>query len=535
MFKQFKTAIAAFKGYVEVTSNRVRQVLHVSSASYLLIRDYTTLNISNNIVYMVAKQVNTFNDNGQHICLIQFTSSKENLDDDIKTLTTNYKILLIDNEQMMSKNLLGKDMSFGNCTWVAGTAFQMAQANVVFENVLTANHTIGNSTSERIIPLSICLCSSTNNYTNCYSPILGSIFPGQTLNIQLIASKQYLSKGDPLTTLIVANTPDDECSILNSHQLLQTHFNHGCNNYSYTVWPSNNHITECKLFLGLKDMPEMFYVRIKPCPEGFILINSRKACYCDPLLNNNIVSITSCNLDDGTILRPANSWISVDTVNKSYTYLISSHCPLYHCLPHSSYLSLSNPDSQYQFHRSGKLCGHCQKGLSTVIGSLQCKKCSNINLLIVVPIVIAGVVLVVILFISNLTVTSGIINIFIFYVNIININYSMFCSNSHSVDCTLLSLMNLDLGIETCFYNGMTDFAKMWLQLAFPLYLVLIAATLIIGSRHSITIQRLTARRAIQVLATLFLLAYTKVLLTVCQVLFFFSQITLIPSKKSGQ
>ena len=61
----------------------------------------------------------------------------------------------------------------------------------------------------------------------------------------------------------------------------------------------------------------------------------------------------------------------------------------------------------------------------------------------------------------------------------------MLCSNSHSIDCAILSLLNLDLGIETCFYNDMTDYTKPWLQFAFPLYLILIAATLIIGSRHS--------------------------------------------------
>ena len=69
--------------------------------------------------------------------------------------------------------------------------------------------------------------------------------------------------------------------------------------------------------------------------------------------------------------------------------------------------------------------------------------------------------------------------------------------------------------------------------LAFPAYLILIAATLIIGSRHSMIIQRFTARRGTQVLATLFLMVYTKVLLSVCQILFFFSQITYIPSNKT--
>ena len=94
-----------------------------------------------------------------------------------------------------------------------------------------------------------------------------------------------------------------------------------------------------------------------------------------------------------------------------------------------------------------------------------------------------------------------------------------------------ISLANLDLGIQICFYNGMDDYAKMWLQLAFPFYLIFIATLIIIISRYSTTIQRLTARRALPVLATLFLLSYTKILRIVSSVLFFYSTITHLPSK----
>ena len=81
------------------------------------------------------------------------------------------------------------------------------------------------------------------------------------------------------------------------------------------------------------------------------------------------------------------------------------------------------------------------------------------------------------------------INTLIFYVNIIRINHSQFCFDSNSPDCTILSLFNLDLGIETCFCDGMDGYTKVWLQLAFPSYLMIIAFALIIGSRHSSKLQ----------------------------------------------
>ena len=77
----------------------------------------------------------------------------------------------------------------------------------------------------------------------------------------------------------------------------------------------------------------------------------------------------------------------------------------------------------------------------------------------------------------------------------------------------------------------MDGYAKALLQLVFPLYLIFIAFVLIISSRHSTTIQRMTSHRALHVLATLFLLSYTKFLLIVCQVLFFYSEIIHLPSK----
>ena len=434
------------------------------------------------------------------------------------------------NTEMISKSLSGEIISFVNkkCDWLEGTNFKKTNSSDVYHKIMKFNSVFINATSKRFVPLSVCLCLQNSSY-NCYVANLGSVFPGQTLHIQLIISQQWSKIS---STITVANTKDDDCSIVNNDQLSQSPvISHRCNNYSYTIWPNHRFIRDCKLFIGLSEMPEMFYVQIKPCPVGFTLQSSKKSCYCDPILSNSTLSITSCNLDDETIQRPANSWISAETKNNSHTYKMSPQCPFDYCLPQSSNLNLSNPDLQCQFKRSGVVCGECQQGLSTIFGSSHCKHCSNFYLFLIIPIAIAGVVLVMVLFTFNLTVTNGIINTLIFYVNIISINYSLFCYDSHSPDCMILSLLNLDLGIETCFYGGMNGYTKTWLQLAFPFYLMIIAFTLIVGSRHSSKLQRLTANRILKVLATLFLLSYTKILITVCQVLFYYSSITHLPSQ----
>ena len=167
-----------------------------------------------------------------------------------------------------------------------------------------------------------------------------------------------------------------------------------------------------------------------------------------------------------------------------------------------------------------------------VFGSSRCMKCTNVHILITIIVIVAGMVLVILLYLLNLTVTNGTINGIIFYANIISINDSVFLVNDNVFKPlrVFISFINLDLGIETCFYNGMDNYAKMWLQLFFPFYLVIIAASIIIGSRYSSKILKLTYTRSLPVLATLFLLSYTGVLRTVLTVLFSYSTITHLPS-----
>ena len=76
----------------------------------------------------------------------------------------------------------------------------------------------------------------------------------------------------------------------------------------------------------------------------------------------------------------------------------------------------------------------------------------------------------------------------------------------------------------------MDGYVKIWLHLFFPVFLIIIAFFIIIASRYSSRILRLTYSRSLPVLATLFLLSHTSVLRTVLTVLFSCSTITHEPS-----
>ena len=99
-------SIAVCKGYVSVTGNNARQIILAKSGSYIIILELTTVDISENTVYIVAKQARTFGDDSQPICPIQFHNYRGNIDKDrLRGIDALYKVLMLNNVHMISKNL----------------------------------------------------------------------------------------------------------------------------------------------------------------------------------------------------------------------------------------------------------------------------------------------------------------------------------------------------------------------------------------------------------------------------------------------
>ena len=371
----------------------------------------------------------------------------------------------------------------------------------------------------------VCYCPQFG-YSNCSINVLGPIYPGQVLQLQLCipgVKESYTMYAETLSNSL----PSSACKIVHQAELINT-ISGIPKTINFTIMSDS--YKECELFLtaqpDIYEYYDTYYVSLLSCPVGFTLQNG--VCKCDPLLPSQV---TKCFIDYSAVQRPTDTWITAHTQANDTKYSISD-CPMDYCLPYSSNINLLHPDLQCRFNRTGILCSQCQHHLSMVFGSSRCMECTNIHILITIIVLVAGIVLVVLLYLLNLTVTNGTINGIIFYANIISINDSVFLVNDNVFKPlrVFISFVNLDLGIETCFYNGMDSYAKMWLQLFFPFYLVIIAASIIIGSRYSSKILRLTYTRSLPVLATLFLLSYTGVLRTVLTVLFSYSTITHLPS-----
>ncbi len=256
-------------------------------------------------------------------------------------------------------------------------------------------------------------------------------------------------------------------------------------------------------------LPIYIVARLLPCPLGFEL-SKQNRCDCTHQLKQHQIS---CHIQDQTVHRTAPLWIGVLNTSGSEdaSYAVHKHCPFDYCKPDNIGIHLNSTDVQCNYNRSGIICGQCVDGLSEVFGSSKCKQCSNAHLALLIAFAFAGMLLLAFLVMTDLTVSAGTISGLVFYANIIGINKTaLFPSGDFNILTIFIAWVNLNIGIETCFYNGMDAYAKSWLQFLFPTYIWIITGAIIFTSRHYTLVGRLCGRNIVQVLATLFLLSYSK-------------------------
>ena len=257
----------------------------------------------------------------------------------------------------------------------------------------------------------------------------------------------------------------------------------------------------------------IIHVNLLPCPLGFQLSTDLAQCKCAKHLTLKGVK---CDINTRNLHKPLGSWIGREN-NVTKTILFHTYCPFNYCKNNDTSVSLQSPDEQCAFNRSGILCGSCKPGLSLALGTSQCLQCPNTYLLLIIPFALAGVGLVLLLLKCNLTVSVGTINGLIFYANIVRANQAIFFPNGtrSSILSVFIAWVNLDVGIETCFFHGMNTNVKAWLQFAFPIYVCGIVILLTILGQYSSVVSKLTGSNVVSVMATIFLLSYAKILRSV--------------------
>ena len=367
-------------------------------------------------------------------------------------------------------------------------------------------------------PLAICLCMKDNTIDCSVRSVDRVAYPGQMFSISLVTVG--LCGGVSPGTLVI--TSNDNVSFTSDTNNDQTSTD--CKLLQYIPTVKNQYYTSVlnEIFISIPNnqLFEDGYIQVNltllSCPPGLVLSPTTGDCVC-----NNITSKlngVSCNISwvPYPILRSGNSWIALHKYNCT---IVHTGCPFDYCNTSLVKLSLTESDLQCNYNRSGILCGKCKPGLSLMIGCNKCSNCTNVTVVsisIVILVGLAGIILVTLLIALNLTVSIGSINGILFYANIVKLNEAVFFPQGNiPVISQFISWLNLDLGIEYCFIDGLDGYIKTWLQFVFPLYLWLLVIAIIVGCRYSGRLSRLCGNNTVPVLATLILMSYTKLLRTI--------------------
>ena len=411
------------------------------------------------------------------------------------------------------------------------TGMDSHSSGKVFDMIVHNNDTDDNTTSNiSSYRLGICICK--NNRPDSSENVLyhfpHTVYPGETFQLSVVAVGQ---RNGTVPSRVISRIDQSYPGHLPDSQHLQQ-ANNTCTKLNYTVLSLSQYViielnpegSLCSAFTETgTTLPVLVYLH-QNCPPGFNSSESAKSCVCEPRLAHYTNSCTITN-GVGRVTRQSvqQFWIGYDDQSQSDDKLILHPlCPYSYCVHHEVTLPLNESDMQCAYGRSGLLCGACKEGYSLVLGTSHCRKCPNdYHLVLLIPFAVMGVALIFFLLVCKLTVATGMLSGLVFYANLIGPNRTIFLpvesTNAFSI---FIAWLNLDFGIETCFYNGLDAYSKTWLQFVFPVYIWMLVGLMILLSHYSRRFANMLGNNPVSVLATLILLSYAKILRTMITALY---------------
>ena len=376
-------------------------------------------------------------------------------------------------------------------------------------------------------PDRVCFCNREHEPDCSYQPPTIRVQKGKAFNVSLVAVDQVNHTVDANITVSLSSSDGG----FDEGQQIQSVVRN-CTNLTFNVFSPHDFETlnlysdgPCgSATLSTSHMTIEFIECT--CPVGFKPLSNNQSstkceCLCDSALSPHI---TECNITTSSVLRKeTNSWITYINDTDPPEYVIYENCPFDYCQPQTQSVTINfnlpnGADSQCAYDRTGTLCGACKEDSSLSLASSRCVFCRAhwpaVFVVILLAAAIAGILLVTALLALNMTVSVGLINGFIFYANIVSAGSSVFFSSSEpSFPSVFVAWLNLDIGIDVCFIDGLDTYAKTWLQLVFPLYIISLVVIVIIVSEYSPRFAGLIGKKdPISALATLILLSYAKLL-----------------------
>ena len=406
------------------------------------------------------------------------------------------------------------------------TDHKIKYSGVTYLQNLSKN-TLLDSISSR--PVKVCFCNSNSEHEPDCSYQLPTITAkkGEAFNVSVVAVDQVNNTVDANISFSISSV---DVGFGEGQQIQNVGRN--CTDLTYNVYSPHNSVT-INLFA---DGPcgsaalSTSHITIQftdcTCPVGFQpLSNSKSSTRCECVCDSKLSPfITHCDYATSSVFRVGtNSWITYINDTDLPGYVRCQYCPFDYCKHSADNVSINfnlhnGADAQCAYNRTGVLCGSCRKKSSLSLASSRCLPCHSywpaMCVVILLAAILAGVLIVTALLALNITVSVGLINGFIFYANIVSAGSAVFFPSSKpSFPSVFVAWLNLDIGIDVCFIDGLDAYVKTWLQLAIPAYIISLVVMVIIVSEYSPKFARLIGKKdPVSTLATLILLSYAKLL-----------------------
>ena len=498
--------------------------IHFCEASYFFLRSRTTVAFKNNHASQKGGAIY-----GQKTCLDKhsycFFQPIVSKATNIVCLKTESRMNLVFENN--TADIAGDDIYGGNIdncytygtfnnTNDTTTAYPSHYLSSQVFNTITEFLNRNKNTSISSDPYFINFCNSSTNESSSVT------WPGHTIGISL----QPLGQRHGFTSgLIEVVCHDSRISTSISHSLSSD----SCEDMNITILSKHTRILSNLTFklknsLPIEDVkPATLYLTIQNCPWGSYLNKTTRKCEC-----NSIISLHSCDCianDFSIKCSEPLHWIGCDNETScvSNTDITTISCTANYCNT-TAVITPDGVNDQCVLGRTGIGCGKCRQNYSVVLGTSNCKLCSNSHLWLIAIYLLSGILLIVLLMKFNITVANGTLNSIIFYANFIYTSRDIFFPERFSnrdVPRIVISWLNLDLGIEVCFYKGMTTYQKTWLQFGYILYIWSLQIAIVYLCRKYIFFTRFCGKNVTKAMATLLLVSYMKGLNVIQTVLTF--------------
>ena len=474
----------------------------------------------------------------QDICPIQFVGAKLIRDyDSLSNLNVNITFeenYVADDTSLESLN----SNVFYLCAWYPGTSVGILQdANVpvinstrmsVYRQVLNFIPYYKIAEHLNIRAYVPCICNNNGSFIdNVASCITGGtvnlsepVIPGWTFSINLTALTVV---GDVGYTSSLFSSIYEPLLISDSQRQRSFFANRTrCTSVDYAVFvkancskPNSGLITLAVSFVQALNIA----FELINCPFGYKMkqIGDKCGCVCDEFFFSKDVTDDFQCIPGKIFRNDLQSWLSIINNHLEHT----TFCLPTYCNNNVKTFKLSSANVLCANNHAGRACGGCVDGYGRVFGSSVCKQCSSVWVTTILLYGLLGVLLVFLIYKLQFTVTVGAINGLVFFCNCMSINEELLFNtviSNFSILRVFFSFINLDLGFELCFYNEMSQLAKTGLQFAFPVHLwLLITFTVFLGRCHFCN-KWSFPHSAVSVLATIFLLSYSKILRTIIEI-----------------